>query len=109
MLESVRLRELLLRLTVADQLQAIACDSKTLVQKNFLQIWIVPEEAGIAPGYEQQKINLGSARANFCPVASRQGGRGMVKLHQNAEISVALLEPGDALVHRLAQGRYGWL
>lgn len=76
---------------------------------HFLQIWIVPEEAGIAPGYEQQKINLGSARANFCPVASRQGGPGMVKLHQNAEISVALLEPGDALVHRLAQGRYAWL
>jgi quercetin 2,3-dioxygenase len=76
---------------------------------HFLQIWIVPEEAGIAPGYEQQKINLSSARANFCPVASRQGGPGTVKLHQNAEISVALLEPRDTLVHRLAQGRYAWL
>ncbi|MGH7813665.1 MAG: pirin family protein [Candidatus Binataceae bacterium] len=76
---------------------------------HFLQIWILPEAAGIAPGYEQQRIDLSSARGKFLPIASREGGPGMVKLHQDAAMSVAILEPGDKLVHRVGGDRHAWL
>ena len=76
---------------------------------HFLQIWIMPEQPGIAPSYEQQTFDLSAARGQFNPIASRQGGPGKVKLHQDAAMSVAILEPGEKLVHRLAGGRYGWL
>jgi quercetin 2,3-dioxygenase len=76
---------------------------------HFLQIWIMPAEPGIPPSYEQQKIDLASARGNFCVIASPQGGPGVVKLHQDAGMSVAFLDPGDELTHRLAERRHAWL
>jgi quercetin 2,3-dioxygenase len=76
---------------------------------HFLQIWILPEEPGIAPGYEQQAIDLSAARGKFHPIASKQGGPGRVTLHQDAGISVAILESGESMVHSLANGRRAWL
>jgi redox-sensitive bicupin YhaK (pirin superfamily) len=76
---------------------------------HFLQIWIMPAQSGLAPGYEQQRIDLSAARGKFHPIASRQGGSGKVKLHQDATVSVAILEPGEKLLHRLAGGRRAWL
>jgi len=76
---------------------------------HFLQIWILPAQSGIAPGYEQHAIDLSAARGKLLPIASRQGGPGKVKLHQDATMSVAILEPGEKLLHRLASGRRAWL
>jgi redox-sensitive bicupin YhaK (pirin superfamily) len=75
----------------------------------FLQIWIMPEQPGISPSYEQQAIDLSAARGKFHPIASREGGPGKVKLHQDATMSVAILEPGEKLLYRLASGRRAWL
>lgn len=76
---------------------------------HFLQIWIMPEQQGISPSYEQQAIELSAARGKFHPIASREGGRRKVKLHQDATMSVAILESGEKLLHRLTGGRYTWL
>jgi redox-sensitive bicupin YhaK (pirin superfamily) len=76
---------------------------------HFLQIWIMPEQPGITPSYEQQAIDLSAARGKFHAIASRQGGPGKVKLHQDATMSVAILEPGEKLFHRLVSGRRAWL
>ena len=76
---------------------------------HFLQIWIVPDHPGIAPSYEQQTIDLTAAHGKFHPIASEQGGPGMVKLYQDATMSLAILEPVDKLLHRLARGRRAWL
>jgi redox-sensitive bicupin YhaK (pirin superfamily) len=76
---------------------------------HFLQIWIMPGQPGISPSYEQQAIDLPAARGKFHPIASRQGGPGKVRLHQDATMSVAILEPGEMLLHRLAGRRSAWL
>jgi len=76
---------------------------------HFLQIWIIPEQTGIPPGYEQQAIDLSAARRNFHPIASRAGGPGQVRLHQDATMSVAFLESGETLLQRLVTRRYAWL
>jgi quercetin 2,3-dioxygenase len=75
---------------------------------HFLQIWIMPEQPDISPSYEQEAIDLSAARGKFHPIASRQGGPGKVKLHQDATMSLAILEPGEKLLHRLASGRRAW-
>jgi redox-sensitive bicupin YhaK (pirin superfamily) len=76
---------------------------------HFLQIWIMPEQAGIAPSYEQQVIDLSAAHGKFNPIASRQGGAGQVKLHQDSTMSVGMLKAGEKLNHRLPSGRRAWL
>jgi len=76
---------------------------------HFLQIWIVPDRLGVAPGYEQQAIDLEAARGKFHPIASRDGAPGRVKLNQDATMMLALVDTGQNLVHRLPDGRHGWL
>jgi quercetin 2,3-dioxygenase len=76
---------------------------------HFLQIWIMPEQPGIAPSYEQQEIDLSAARGQFHPIAAKQGGPGKVRLHQDATISLAILQPGETVIHHIAPGRQAWL
>jgi redox-sensitive bicupin YhaK (pirin superfamily) len=76
---------------------------------HFLQIWIMPEQPGIAPSYEQQTIDFSAAREKFHVIASSRGGPGSVKLHQDAAIAVAILHPGETLLHRLPHGRHAWV
>jgi redox-sensitive bicupin YhaK (pirin superfamily) len=75
----------------------------------FLQIWILPARQGIAPGYEQKRIDLDAARGRLLLVASRRDGAAAVKLHQDAAISVARLERGETVISRPPAGRYAWL
>ncbi len=76
---------------------------------HFLQIWIMPEQTGLSPSYQQQTIDLSAARRNLYPIASRAGGPGEVQLHQDATMSVVILEPSEKLTHRLAARRFAWL
>jgi redox-sensitive bicupin YhaK (pirin superfamily) len=54
---------------------------------HFLQIWILPEQPGMAPGYEQQAIDLSAARGKFHVVASKAGGQGGITVHQDVHFS----------------------
>jgi len=76
---------------------------------HFLQIWILPEHAGGAPGYEQRAFSLDDARGKLLPVAARDARNGAITVHQDVELSIALLENGNTLTHQLRPGRYGWL
>ena len=74
-----------------------------------LQIWIPPEQAGLVSSYEQKSIDLSAERGSLSPIASRRGGPGVVKLHQDTTISVALLEPGESLQWSPSRQRYAWV
>lgn len=76
---------------------------------HFFQIWILPEELGLSPSYEQQTIDVSAARGQFHLIASKQSAQAAVKVHQDAEVSVAILENGQRLLHRLGSGRRAWL
>jgi redox-sensitive bicupin YhaK (pirin superfamily) len=75
---------------------------------HFLQIWILPEQRGITPGYEQKKFEDAERRGTLRLVASRDGREGSVTIHQDAAIYNALLN-GEAVTHAFAPNRYGWL
>ena len=76
---------------------------------HFLQIWIVPEKRGLAPGYEQKRFDESARSGKLTLVASRDGREGSVTIHQDAEIRAALLDAGQKVEHRLAKGRGAWL
>jgi hypothetical protein len=76
---------------------------------HLLQIWILPRERNLAPGYEQKRFPDEDKRGRLRLVASPDGRDGSVTLHQDAGIYAALIAPGGQLTHDLAPGRLAYL
>ena len=76
---------------------------------HLLQIWIVPETAGLPPGYEQRDFPAAERRGRLRLVASRDGRDGSVTIHQDAALYAAVLEAGEAVSHGAKPGRHAWL
>jgi len=55
---------------------------------HFLQIWILPDEQNVKPGYEQKHFSEKDKRGKFLLVASKEGRDGSVGLHQDVDMSV---------------------
>ena len=76
---------------------------------HFLQIWILPERAGLAPGYQQRAFPREERRDRLQLAASRDGRDGSLIVHQDVELYLAELAPGQRMTHRLRPGRHAWL
>lgn len=76
---------------------------------HFLQIWILPESAGLAPGYEQVAFSDEEKRDELRLIVSPDGRHGSVHLQQNAFVYASLLGSGATVRHEFAPGRKGWV
>jgi hypothetical protein len=76
---------------------------------HFLQIWILPERRGLAPGYEQKAFGDDEKRGRLCLVASADGREGSVTIHQDAALYAALLAPGQQASLSLGPSRHAWV
>ena len=74
-------------------------------QVHFLQIWIQPNVAGIAPSYEEKHFAPESKLGQLRLIASGDGRAGSVLIHQDAAIYAAILNAGDRVEHAAAAGR----
>ncbi len=74
---------------------------------HFLQIWIVPERRGGAPGYEQKEMP--PRRGRLALIASRDGRDGSVTVKQDVDVYSSVLEAGQSLSWELGRQRHGWL
>eukprot|EP01037_Dinobryon_pediforme_P023521 gene23521-24997_t len=61
---------------------------------HFLQIWILPEKQGIAPGYEQKTFSREQKQNRLRLVAARDGRDGAITLHQDVDLYATLLSAG---------------
>ena len=73
---------------------------------HFLQIWILPERRGLAPGYEQKRIPEGTG---VHLIGSREGGSEAVTIHQDVRLHRARLAAGERRRIDLAPGRHAWV
>jgi quercetin 2,3-dioxygenase len=76
---------------------------------HFLQIWIIPDRRGHAPGYEQKTFPEAERRGRLRLVASRDGREGSVTLHQDVTLWVGVLDEGQKAELPLAAGRHAWV
>ena len=74
-------------------------------QVHFLQIWIIPNTANDAPGYEEKHFDAASKQGKLRLIASPDGREGSVSLRQEASIYAAILDGADAVEHSIAPGR----
>ncbi|WP_018602788.1 pirin-like bicupin family protein [Mycobacterium sp. 155] len=61
---------------------------------HFVQMWVLPDEASVTPGYQQQEIQLGNA---LTPIASGATDAAVTLHNRNATLHGARLQFGEAL------------
>lgn len=76
---------------------------------HFLQIWIIPERNGLAPGYEQKTFADAEKRGKLRLVGSRDGRDGSVTIHRDVDLYASLLSAGETVTHQLPAGRGAWV
>lgn len=76
---------------------------------HFLQIWILPDEEGMVPGYEQKAFPDADKQGRLRLVGSRDGRNGSVTIHQDVDLYATLLGDGGAVTHDLRPGRHAWV
>lgn len=82
-----------------------ATDSVT----HFLQIWIEPNQLGIAPGYEQKTFPDAEKRGRLRLVASPDGADGSVLIHADARLYAGLLDGAEAATVTLDPARKAYV
>jgi quercetin 2,3-dioxygenase len=77
---------------------------------HFLQIWIIPDRNGVAPGYQQLNFSKESKLGRLLLVASNEKRDDIIHIQQDAKMYVTVLESADQRVeHTLAAGRHAWV
>jgi redox-sensitive bicupin YhaK (pirin superfamily) len=75
---------------------------------HLLQIWLLPEQRGIRPGYEQKSFSVAERTGALRLVASPAGEDGAVTIHQDVRLYAGILE-GQTVTHTFGKDRHGWL
>jgi redox-sensitive bicupin YhaK (pirin superfamily) len=76
---------------------------------HLLQIWILPNEEGIEPGYEEKKFDDEEKRGRLRLVASPDGADGSVSIHQDARLYVTLLDAEQQVSYQSDADRHAWI
>jgi redox-sensitive bicupin YhaK (pirin superfamily) len=76
---------------------------------HFLQIWIIPNVRGIAPGYEQKTVPASGKRGALRLVGSPDGARDSVTIHADASMYSGLFDGAETAELRLDPSRKAYV
>ncbi len=76
---------------------------------HFYQIWIIPERRGLPSSYAQRAFADAQRPGQLRLVASPDGRDGSLIIHQDAEVFLGALEPGQEIARAWRTDRRGWL
>jgi quercetin 2,3-dioxygenase len=75
---------------------------------HMLQLWILPNQRNLSPGYTEWHPKPGQATDPKVLVISPDGREGSAVIHQDADIYRVKLPAGQQIVHDLKAGRGAW-
>jgi len=76
---------------------------------HLLQIWIMPDVDGIAPGYEEKRFSAEEKTGRLRLIASADARDGSVKIHQDASVYAGLFDGDQQASVALAAGRLAYI
>jgi len=97
------------RMTAGTGIRHSEYNSSHALPVHFLQIWILPEQPGLRPSYQQKHFPATERTDRLRLVADRHGTGGALTIHQDIRLYVGTLNTGVALELPLQHDRYGWL
>ena len=83
-----------------------ASDSKPV---HLLQIWILPNQQGLTPSYEDEFFTDEQKLNQWCLLASEHAENGSLKIHQDMSLFASKLTERKALDYVLKDGRSAYL
>ena len=78
-------------------------------ETHFLQIWIMPDQQGVKPGYEQKHFAEADKRGRLRLVASPDGAEGSVSIHAGARLYAGLFNGDEKAELSLAPERLAYV
>ncbi len=76
---------------------------------HFLQIWLLPAQRGIKPGYEQKRFGPEDKAGQLRLVASPDGAAGSITIHTDAKLYAGTFAAGQRAELPLAANRHAWV
>ncbi|MBY0371164.1 pirin family protein [bacterium] len=76
---------------------------------HLLQIWILPREKRLTPGYEQKHLPVRETPGQWRALANATGSGGAIRLEQDIQLSGLLLPSGKKISTPAHPGRFGWI
>ena len=76
---------------------------------HLLQIWILPEQDGLEPGYEQKPFPKEEKHNQWRIVGSQDGRDGSLTIHQDINMSSTVLDQDTEIDYTFDSGRRGFL
>ncbi len=76
---------------------------------HFLQIWLLPNQRGLSPSYEQRRFNRSEKPSQLHLIAASDGRDGVAVVHQDVELYAGILHTGDRISHRIQPNRHAWV
>lgn len=76
---------------------------------HLLQIWIMPNVHGIAPGYEEKHFDPAEKRGQLRLIASSNGRDGSVLMHQDASLYAGLFDGAESATWTVRPGRKAYV
>jgi len=78
-------------------------------EAHLLQIWILPEQTGLEPSYEQKLFPPEEKKNRWCLVGSRDGRDGSLTIHQDVNLYSATLDAAQEIDFNLDASRKAFL
>lgn len=75
---------------------------------HLYQIWLLPNEKGLRPSYEQRMFSEKEKQGRLLLVASPDDD-GSLMIHQDARIFLSTFSPNKEIRYELQPGRHAWL
>jgi redox-sensitive bicupin YhaK (pirin superfamily) len=104
--ETLRAGELQ-RMTAGTGIVHSEFNASTTDPVHFLQIWLLPAQKNLTPGYEQVALTPEQKTNKLFLAASPNAGA--MKINQDARVFLGDVASGAELIHPIAPGRAAWL
>src|SRR5215203_618825 len=76
---------------------------------HLLQIWILPNADGLAPGYEEKAFSEEQRRGQLRLIASNDGRDDSVQLNQDVSLFASILDADQEVERAMDPARYAWI
>lgn len=79
------------------------------VPAEILQIWIVPNQRGLAPGYKQKMFSQEDKHNNLLLIASPEGDKDSMKINQDVRLYAGVFDKDFQKRYEPKEGRGTWI